>query len=160
MEADWSRAPLRWFTLIGRNGPPCFTLGTMISLGGDVINLNTHVPGLSYGVDAAAVLLMVFIAWVTEELDRRKKARAAALAPQTAPVPENAAVLARAKGDALHLLICTGLSRQVPGSHRTALPPAGPEAPVSAALSFFLLNIAPPGFMALLDMAISPDSRL
>ncbi len=97
IEADWSHAPLRWFTLIGRNGLPCFTLGTVISLTGDVINLNTHVPGLRYGVDLAAALLMVLIAYITEELDRRKKAHAATLVPQAAPAPENAAEPAWAK---------------------------------------------------------------
>lgn len=73
ISADWTKAPLRWFTLIGRNGLPCFTLGTGISLVGDVINLNSHIPGVSYAVDLVAVVLMIFIGWATEEWDRRRK---------------------------------------------------------------------------------------
>lgn len=66
---NWSRPPVAFIALIGRNGLPCFALGTIISLIGDAITLNTAWMSSLYEgmlIDLAAVSAMTITAYCSE----------------------------------------------------------------------------------------------
>jgi hypothetical protein len=69
VQVNWSRKPITFITLVGRNGLPCFTLGIVVSLLGDAIALNvTWMSSLLEGtlIDLAAAGAMIATAYLSE----------------------------------------------------------------------------------------------
>ncbi len=78
----WDGPALAWLSLIGRHGLPCFALGTVISLAGDIIARNPGLPGADYVAALVAALLLWATALASAYWDRRALA---ARPPPTAP---------------------------------------------------------------------------
>lgn len=78
----WSGPALAWLTLIGRHGLPCFALGTLISLAGDLLARNPGLPGADYLAAVVAAVLLWATATASEAWDRRQAVLAKAPAPR------------------------------------------------------------------------------